>query len=81
MLFPELSFTDTLLYKVAKVTTQTKVCCYDPGLLQCDTTRLGIVTWMAKALLGNNSVNTLNRTQQHKYECLLLAAGQQAAHQ
>jgi hypothetical protein len=40
-----------------------------------------IVTWMAKALLGNDSMNTLKRTQQYKYECLLLVAGQQAAHQ
>jgi hypothetical protein len=39
-----------------------------------------IVTWMAKSLVGNDSVYTLKRTQQQKYECLLLVAGQQAAH-
>jgi hypothetical protein len=37
--------------------------------------KIHIVTWMAKALLGNDSVNMLQRKQQQKYECLLLVAG------
>jgi hypothetical protein len=36
---------------------------------------------MAKALLINDSVNTLKRMQQQKYKCLLLVVGQKAAHQ
>jgi hypothetical protein len=36
---------------------------------------------MAKALLSNDSVNTLKLMQQQKYECLLLVAGQEAAHE
>jgi hypothetical protein len=40
-----------------------------------------IVTSIAKALLGKDSLNTLKRTQQQRYDCLLPVAGQQAGHQ
>jgi hypothetical protein len=43
--------------------------------------KIRIVTWMAKALLGNDSVNMLEPTQQYKHECSLIVAGQQEAHQ
>jgi hypothetical protein len=34
------------------------------------------VTWTAKALLGNDTVNTLKRKQQLKYGCLLFVSAQ-----
>jgi hypothetical protein len=52
---------------------------YHPGLLHepMPNWALSIATWMAKALLGNDQIHRLKRTQQQKYECCSLLDNKQ----